>query len=596
MRKLLWKDRVFYVRIDGFDELMAEINSKLNKAEPPIDSSYLNEKKNKLITQLISNPYLINTKCKYIQNDFEKLNKTKEHDIVSSFFKFMSKKDENEGKSQSGFFLKAKKNEKLSEEEEKYLRDLNQELFSNNFKYACSIIESKIDTIDKDRQFYSNLLESKAKCLRNLRNTKEAIKCYTELIRIDKKDIKNYILLSDLLENFKDKLEYLERAIELDPFYAILYYKKAKLLHKHYDENIEKEKLHFDLDEIIAITDKCCEVDPSINNPVWGLKFDLIKKKYDNNTDISREYTQLLERLEKQDKYYPQVVNKKTELFKLNKEKPEIAHNYIIDCIDKTDSSEYVKHYELILLEEYANNNNIDLLKTRIEYIENKYEINNEYLERKAEYQLEKFDDLQESLITLKKIKSKDNSIYTKLFYYLIYNNELPEAEVILKENLGSDKYKYVTLLEAKNEYQEALKIIQEIRANDLNNHTLCVRESFLLLKTEQFQTAYNFLKKCLKPSNYTDPYFLINYFIASKKFKGSLKIEKVKEKILNGSKHNDTIEAAAYALLGDEKNAYSKLCRVLKNNHSMKYDIRDWIVFEDVFKTDRFKELIGTN
>jgi len=45
LRKLLWKDRVFYVRINGFDELMSEINAKLNHSKLPIDSSYLNEKK-----------------------------------------------------------------------------------------------------------------------------------------------------------------------------------------------------------------------------------------------------------------------------------------------------------------------------------------------------------------------------------------------------------------------------------------------------------------------------------------------------------------------------------------------------------------------
>ena len=93
LRKLLWKDRVYYVKIDGFDELMAEIHSKLNESILPIDNSYLNERKNELIEQLITNPMLINTTCKFIQDDFARLSKAKEQNIVKNFFKYINSKD-----------------------------------------------------------------------------------------------------------------------------------------------------------------------------------------------------------------------------------------------------------------------------------------------------------------------------------------------------------------------------------------------------------------------------------------------------------------------------------------------------------------------
>lgn len=73
LRKLLWKDRVYYVKISGFDEFMAELNYKLNDKILPIESSYFNEKRSKTIETLINNKYLRNTNSEYIINDFNKL-------------------------------------------------------------------------------------------------------------------------------------------------------------------------------------------------------------------------------------------------------------------------------------------------------------------------------------------------------------------------------------------------------------------------------------------------------------------------------------------------------------------------------------------
>ncbi len=593
LRKLLWKDRVFYVKIDGFDELMAEMHSKLNEAVLPIDSNFLNEKKNKLIEQLVSNPHLKNTDCNIILNDFAKLNKTLEQDVVASFIKYLESKDENREKMQNDFIIKNNNEEKLSEEEKKILMNVRQELFTSNFNDACSLIDKNIIDIDKNRQLYIQLLESKAKCLRKLKKIKEAIVCYKELVAIDKKNITNYKALSELVKSYVDKKKYIEEAIKVDPYYSNLYYEKATILYRQFDENIDKERLSYNIDNIIEVANKCIEVNPKISNPAWYLKFDLFKEKYKDNNVICEKYNEIIESLEKQDKYFPQLVDKKVQLFNLKKEKPEIIYQYLKNCIDNSISMDYIKLNEFNLLDVYADNNNIDELKNRMQSIENIYEVDSDYLENKAKYQLKKFDNLKGSIFTLKSIKVKNDSVYNTLYEYLIYNNEFPEAEKILNNFLGGDKLKSITLLEAKKEYPKALKLIQELRKHDENSLSLCISESYLLLKTNQFPEAYNFLNKCLKPSVFTEPYLLINYFIASSKYRGKLKEEKIKEKIFNIQKHSDIIEAAAYALLKDQKNAYTKLSSVIKNDYSKKYIIKDWIVFEEIFKIDRFKKLL---
>lgn len=135
----------------------------------------------------------------------------------------------------------------------------------------------------------------------------------------------------------------------------------------------------------------------------------------------------------------------------------------------------------------------------------------------------------------------------------------------------------------------EFLKIL-----NHYNEFEICLTNSYLLLKTNQFQKAYTKLKNhFLKPSNFTDPYLLVNYFIASKKLKKNVRPEKVKDKLLNGVVHNDLISAAAYAIIDDQNNAYKKLSDVIKKDKSRKYTIKDWIVFEDIFKVEKFQKLL---
>jgi NAD-dependent SIR2 family protein deacetylase len=594
LRKLLWKDRVYYVKVDGFDEVMSEINAKLNNSMLPIDSSYLNEKKNGLIAKLISNPFLIDSPCKYIKNDFQKLNKTKDRDVISNFFKYIEKnEDEGVDRNVDGFKSKEDIKEILTDDEKQTLSNLNEELFTSNFLYASTIIEEKIKDVDKSRLYYRDLLNSKAKCLRNLDNIEDAIQCYKELVELDGKNIKNYIHLSDLLEDYNERIDYIDKAIVIEPYFSKLHLSKAKILFNIFITNIDKDSLSFNLDDIEIIISKCIEVSPGISNEAYFLKFDLIKEKEKDSDIVIGKFKELIEGLEKQDKFYPEIVERKVELFNLQKVDSEKILKYIENSISFSMEGGYLKQNELILLKEIARHESTDKLIKRFTHIENSYEVDIDYWELKAKFQLEKLDQLDFAIETLKSIKVKNSNVNQLLFTYLIYKNEIQEARLINEKYLKNDKSNLVTLLDAEKDYSGALELTRILKQKKEFDHNLNILESYLLLKTGGYQEAYVFLSKCLKFSSHTEPYFLINYYIASNKYKKTLKVEKVKEKFFNGQTHSDIIQAAAYALIDDKKNAFSKLSSVIKSDYSEKYRIKDWIVFEDLFKIDKFNKLI---
>ena len=115
LKKLLWKDKVFFIQIEGFDELMAELNKRLNKGVLPIDNAILSsEHQIKLIKSLTSNEYVEKSNSKIIQEDSKRLKKMVNHNIFEDFFKHVDVKKEKKDNT-----TRKDSSSKISEEEKK---------------------------------------------------------------------------------------------------------------------------------------------------------------------------------------------------------------------------------------------------------------------------------------------------------------------------------------------------------------------------------------------------------------------------------------------------------------------------------------------
>ena len=127
LKKLLWKDKVFFIQIEGFDELMAELNKRLNKGVLPIDNAILSsEHQIKLIKSLTSNEYVEKSNSKIIQEDSKRLKKMVNHNIFEDFFKHVDVKKEKKDNT-----TRKDSSSKISEEEKKTLNKVSAVTFNN---------------------------------------------------------------------------------------------------------------------------------------------------------------------------------------------------------------------------------------------------------------------------------------------------------------------------------------------------------------------------------------------------------------------------------------------------------------------------------
>lgn len=77
LKKLLWKDKVFFVEIDGFDELFAEIYSYNNSdSELPISTLSITRKPSEMVANILKSKWLQATNSPILKSAYEILKKT----------------------------------------------------------------------------------------------------------------------------------------------------------------------------------------------------------------------------------------------------------------------------------------------------------------------------------------------------------------------------------------------------------------------------------------------------------------------------------------------------------------------------------------
>lgn len=600
LKKLLWKDRVYYVKIDGFDELFAELNNKLNKGELPVDNDFLNNKKKELLKKLTSNEFLKDSKCNILIEDFKKIEKNLERDVVQSFIKYIVEKESKEENKKNDFKRKGLESNLLTQEE-LFLAEIQSDFISENYLGALQSIESKLSLISPDSLFYKELIKRKARCLRFLKKKDDAICCYEELIRID--NINNadyYLILSKLYNGFEKKISILEQAIEEYKYNFDFYYQKSKLLYDKYESSLinDEKELGFSIEHIIELTNKSIEINPSIENNSWMLKFELIKEKFKLDKEAkNRELEKLVSIYEKQDAYHPNFIMKKVELMTIKDAQKTEIFKIIEESITNSSKLDYIKWNELTLIRQYSKYNELESLNKRFAYIETNYEVDNDYLLLKAELLLQKFDKLTEAINILENIKFKNLDIHKRLFKLYLYSNKIKEAEEIFTNYLSKDETVEYNLLSKKGDYSKIITSIdnKKEQGNDTNS---IVNEVFYRLKNKEYKNAKNLAYKYLVRSSYKDLTLLINYTLAIKKESKLTTTEKdkVSEKIINSGSKDDMLLAAAYSILDDENNTYKHLKKAIEDDYEQKYHIQDWIIFENYLEKDRFQKLIYTD
>ena len=597
LKKLLWRDRVYFVEIDGFDELFAELNHKLNKGLLPVDDSFLSRKhQENIIKELTDNP-LMNSSgaCDILTRDCKRLKLNFEDNMLNDYLNFLKKQKQSDSKKTETKSVKRKN--KLKEptpDEKKELDDLMTEGFVVN--HANSVLQKlskmEIPTLE-DGQYKLELMELQADLTKNMSD--EAIKkLFDELIRLDPDNERYYEISANRTRNHLLAIKYLEMAVNKFPNDAYIVNKLVDRLLDYCQDDCPTEDLEQKLKRVEELLERSLELHPNAENDAYTYKYRYITIRYRNKPqDLDNKKKELLDSVKLANPNHPNTLELVQKI-----DPNSIDDEYIRNAIDfykKADNSRNVERCYAKLIDRECKNGNIDKVLSIFSEFESDYVGSDNYKYLKArvlmeneyfEAALQLFDGLPENaettrrrmsiLVILGRTEEAD-----KLYEASEYKDDIKPYYLSIKEKYDEERQYYETMLKEKG----------RLSTSD------AISYAYVLLQCEDYSAVQKLLKPYYDNPVLAEGAVIVNYLFARKKLKEDID-NKLKSKMLDNRyiDYTDFEKLGAYCVLKDKNNAYAYLQRVIKKEPMQKYTISKWPVLAPFRHDEKFEKLLAPN
>ena len=597
LKKLLWRDRVYFVEIDGFDEFFAEINHKLNHGVLPIDDNFLSRAhQESIIKDLTENQYINESQSDYLIKDCAKLKKHYEDNFATDFLQFIRDKKKIHSKSNEARVAQRKKNNReMTTEERNEFNNLITEAFAigNTTKVADKLEKMDIFSLP-DSDYKLQLLELQADLIDDMPD--ESVKrFFNELIRLDENKERYYEIAANRSRDYKQSFYYLKKATEkfCNDYYIINLY-TSRLLEYCVEEVINEDYSKI-LESIISNINTSQEINPSINNHCHQHLLKYNKLVYaNNNVRYRKEIEGLCQKVWALSHYHPQT------LYILRQASSELLSEETFDkaleFYKKADNPKILEKVYIELIEWCrCQNMGFDkIMKIFIEY-ENDYICSDSFKSLKAEF-LMSFEYFEDALNLLNQIPTLPKCIKNKMTILSILR-KMDELESFYQ----SLPYKVdfeLHYCELKDEYDKVASIYETMeKKNGHLSKSEASSYSYALLKTKKYDKVISVLKPYYDKPQYLDGTIIVNYLLAKKKLNHDVSV-KIKEKLLDNKYMNFSEEEkfGATCILEDKNNAYILLCQILKKEPAAKYYIQKWPVLMNLVNDKKITDILKPN
>ena len=597
LKKLLWRERVFYVIIDGFDELMSELNYFLNDGKLPVDDQFLSHQHQvSIISKLTENPYIKNSDSLYLKDDCKKLNNRLSYNQTTDAIKLLKEKRMQESSNNN-----VKKSSKvkpnltpLSKEQQILIEDISNEafLYMNKNKARQKMVGYKIEDIP-DSMFKLELLELYVDLNDDLTDA-DIVRCFEELIRLNPKQQKYYEIASNRLTDFTQSKGYLKRAVQAFPndYYIINSY--TAFILDEYDERMNKSDLDAELPNIMEMLNKSLSLNKSISNQARLQKADCINYLYKSNKNKRDEEACNLENeILDISAFHPNTLKvlKNLSSSRYNKKLIEDAIGFYL----KADNPILLEECYMLLINWQAEKEGFDVAMETAKTYEKDFEPSAKYKELKFNL-LFRFEYLTDALSLYDELKISEEVRIKKMeiLWMLGKTDEMDSFYNSIKKSMEVK----VSYLSCKNDWEALNSLFKEwLNTNEFVSEEHIIAYSYSLLQVKDYEGVERLLRPYYDNPMCSNGVIVVNFLFA-RKMMGKNVDQKIKEKVID-NKYIESSEfemAGAYGILKDRDKTLDYIKKILKKQPSAKYNIREWPIL-DFLKTDaKFQELMKSD
>ena len=601
LKKLLWRDRVFFVEIDGFDELFAEINHKLNGGRLPVDDAFLSRAhQESIIKELTENTRLnLTGKSTYLAEDCHRLKAHFEDNLATDFFKYIrNKKTERTKVNENKRTQRKLPFPELKPEEEKELNDLVTEAFGvGHFKTVIQKLQSKDIFAFEDGRYKLELLELEADLTKSMSD--DLVKKYfDELIRLNPDNERYYEIAANRSTDLRQSLDYLSQAEKkFCNDYYIINLHASKLL-DYCEEHPILSECENELKKIEDNINRSLQMYPYVSNDAHTYQIRYYRLKYCNQLEEKKKaFKDICDRVVGYSKYHPQAlcVLRMTNSDKLNE-------HFIKDALEfyqKADNDNFVEKIYIELIQWYNEKRQIESVLLTMKDFEDKYSPSDKYKLQKAEILFS--NEYLEDAYNLFKEMPDSRTAIEKTMSVLAYLERYAELQQFYDGLKNKEEFSE-HFLNVMGKYNE----LANLYADKLSKNSYLTKEelssySYSLLKLEKYPEVMSVLKKYYDNPMLVDGTIIVNYLFAKKNSDRSYESKaktKLKEKILEQkyANYSNIEKLGAYCVMNDQKEVVSYLMKVVKEDPLAKYSIKEWPIMIPFLHDEKVKKLLKPN
>ena len=599
LKKLLWKDKVYFIEIEGFDELMSELNFKINDKQLPIEPYVTMDNYNFLIKHIIDNN---SSNCEFIRNDINRLKQQNESRVYKEFFETLRGDEVDSRKKNS--------KDKLTNEEEIFLLQEKKKIQNFDEKIIKEVINNCNKKIDDSisLDFQIELLEFISICFEIIEENESALNTIKKLEELSEDKIKYFQKKLKLMNKFEDKISECSKAITENKYNYIPYTQKAKIKINYY-ENTEEIISNYEKDDIEKNLCKSIELNPTKYNMSHYIYIDFIlnhKKlpvtsnslkggdKVSEGQHINKA-REIYNNVECQDPNDSEVIEAAIKIMRERKKNPIEIANFIRKRIDDA-TTEQKKEIYLILFNYYLDKEMKNEIINLYEEIKTKniFKRNEDtFIKLNAEIEFRFKKNLKESIKLYKSI-NENYEILKRLAELLLYDNDIDSAkEIIFKKIRTNNTLKKRYYIKQKK-YDKVIEILEkQYESQKISKIDYYEEKVFILLHKKEYKQVIDLVNKNIINKTFKKNIGAIIYNLEYAKKQLGEKINNNKLEEYREKESLNAIEAGYFFLKNDIQKTIEIITKKIENDYSNKFLFASWCYFKDI---DHFDFLFENN
>ncbi|WP_146095883.1 SIR2 family protein [Xanthomonas arboricola] len=579
--KLLWRERVYFVEVDGFDEIMASLHNDLLGDSLPIDTSLFTEKPKATINRFCDNNHLIKSLSPVISRDLDKLRKINEREELLKIFRGLKRGEAEDG------------NDVLDDKEFIATMEIRRLVNSADFDLARARIDKEL-TSSPSKRLKEDLLDLRVMVEDLSGNAAAAINSLDDMINSDPKEQSLYLRKSLFIHRHEEKLAVIACAEEIDPFDEDVTSAKIDCLLEGYRTGTAENHSSI-ISQIKNLIDECLGRDPGHRNPVWWSALEYYRSIDLPKSKIKESLDELIEKLSNVNPNSLIYLKFLLLRWSLSKEDQSTSQaEQVVSKIAKVKSNKPVSErekYEWLEMDALKKFNRNSDLSRKISEIDVNSDLNNrpEFLIRKADFLLAEGGNLSGAIEAARgAVRSKRRtSDLIRLSTFLRYAKDSSSiAELFEKKGYVLNSYEKSRLkqdeLVAKNDIEGYLTCIRSLYAQKSSSVGNTTEESHTLILLKRYDEAARVAKSMLEKVNWDKEHasLIVNYELAESRAGRSWNKRRISE--VAESTKSELERAGCMYFLGNHEKAKAIMLAECRSDKENLFILSSWAIFDD--------------